>query len=177
MIKATDAAIVANSTMLELLPCWTWLMVCKLELNPREQNTCSKELNSARDPPNEGRGRKRRLLMENFINNLPMPYCMSLHHDFPYEAANLYCKSCKETTLHNKPIHDFICSKCDRKWDELLMQVNLKQNKYSKLQCECIVLSDKQPNSREYPAKYFDSIDKCVEWFREKAIELSKATK
>lgn len=102
---------------------------------------------------------------------------MSLHHDFPYEATNLYCKTCKATTLHNKPIHDFICNKCGRNWDDLLIQVNLKQNRYGKLQYECIILSDKQPNSREFPAKYFDSIDKCVEWYRDQATKIIEETK
>ncbi len=102
---------------------------------------------------------------------------MSLHHDFPYEATYLYCKTCMETTLHNKPMHDYMCSKCSRIWDELLMQVNLKQDKYGKLRYECVVLSDKQVNSQETPVTNFDALEECLEWFREKAVELTEATK
>jgi hypothetical protein len=102
---------------------------------------------------------------------------MSLHHDFPFETTKLYCKTCKETTVHNMPMLDHICTVCGRKWDEILLRVNLKQNEYGKLQYECIIQSDKPVNSREYPSTIFDSIDECVTWFKEKATELTEATK
>ncbi len=102
---------------------------------------------------------------------------MSLHHDFPFESSKLYCKTCKETTVHNMPMLDHICSVCGRKWDEILLRVNLKQNNYGKLSYECIILSDKPANSREYPATSFESMDDCIAWFREKATELTEATK
>ena len=102
---------------------------------------------------------------------------MSLHHDFPFETTKLYCKTCNETTVHNMPMLDHICTVCGRKWDEILLRVNLKQNEYGKLQYECIIQSDKPVNSREYPSTVFDSIDECIPWFKEKDTELIEATK
>jgi uncharacterized protein YlaI len=102
---------------------------------------------------------------------------MSLHHDFPYEATYLYCKTCKAKTLHNKPMHDYVCTKCNTVWDELLLQVNLKQNKYGKLSYECIIHSDKTANSPDIPATTFDTLQECMDWLREKAGELTEATK
>ncbi len=98
---------------------------------------------------------------------------MSLHHDFPFEATNLYCKSCKEKTLHNKPMHEYVCSKCGRTWDELLLQVNLKQNKYGKTYYEAIELSDKPVNATEVPTKTFDHIDDALAWLKEKAEKIA----
>ena len=98
---------------------------------------------------------------------------MSLHHDFPYEATHLYCKSCKTKTLHNKPMHEFICTKCGRSWDELLLQVNLKQTKYGKLRYECILFSDKIINNSETPSTNFNTLEECAYWLKEKIEKLS----
>ena len=57
------------------------------------------------------------------------------------------------------------------------MQVNLKQNKYGKLRYECTIFSDKQVNSQEIPVTNFDTLEGCLDWFREKAVELTDATR
>ena len=71
-------------------------------------------------------------------------------------------------------MHEFICTKCGRTWDELLVQVNLKQNKYGKLVYECIVLSDTPINNSETLSTYFDSREECAFWFKEKTKDLSQ---
>jgi len=97
---------------------------------------------------------------------------MSLHHDFPYAPKKLYCKMCKAVTLHSEDFNDFICNTCGRKWDDLLLQVNLRQDLYGKPRYEGVVLSEKPANARDYVTKTFSSIYSCIEWLREETEEL-----
>ena len=114
---------------------------------------------------------------DRFISNLSKHYGMSLHHDFPYEATYLYCKTCMAKTLHNKPIHEYTCSICCSVWDELLLQMNIKQNKYGKLSYQCILLSDKPANSPDYSTTKFDNLEESLDWFKKKAEELVETIK
>jgi len=102
---------------------------------------------------------------------------MSLHHDFPYTAKKLYCKTCKTVTLHSEEFNDYKCDACGRKWDQLLLRVNMRQNQYGKTQYQGIILSEKPANSRNYVTKTFDSLDACTIWFREKAEEIETTIK
>ena len=102
---------------------------------------------------------------------------MSLHHDFPYTAKKLYCKTGKTVTLHSEEFNDFKCDTCSRKWDDLLIRVNMRQNQYGKIQYEGIILSEKPANSRNYVTKSFDSLDSCMKWFRENAEALEVTIK
>jgi tRNA(Ile2) C34 agmatinyltransferase TiaS len=99
---------------------------------------------------------------------------MSLHHDFPYTAKKLYCKPCKATTLHTEELHDFKCYKCGRKWDDLLISVNMRQSQYGKTRYEGIILSEKPANARDYVTKTFERLDDCLKWVREEAEKLEK---
>lgn len=100
---------------------------------------------------------------------------MSLHNDFPYAAKKLYCKTCRAVTLHSKDFNDFKCKTCGRKWDDLLLQVNMRQGQYGKTMYEGIILSEKPANARDYVTKTFSDLDQCIRWFREEAEKLQIA--
>jgi len=100
---------------------------------------------------------------------------MSLHHDFPYTAKKLYCKTCNAVTLHSEEFNDYKCDTCGRKWDDLLIRVNMRQNQYGKTRYEGTILSERPANARDYITKTFDSLDDCLKWFREEAEKLEKA--
>ena len=97
---------------------------------------------------------------------------MSLHNDFPYAAKKLYCKTCKAVTVHSEDFNDFKCGTCGRKWDDLLLQVNMRQGQYGKAQYEGIIFSEKPANARGYVTKTFSSLESCIAWFREEAEKL-----
>jgi hypothetical protein len=97
---------------------------------------------------------------------------MSLHNDFPYAAKKLYCKLCKAVTVHSEDFNDFKCKTYGRKWDDLLLQINMRQGQYGKAQYEGIILSEKPANARGYVTKTFSDLDKCMNWFREEAEKL-----
>ena len=99
---------------------------------------------------------------------------MSLHHDFPYTAKKLYCKTCKAVTPHSEEFNDYKCDTCGRKWDDLLIRVNMRQNQYGKTQYDGTILSERPANARDYITKTFDSLDTCIEWLREKATALQE---
>jgi len=99
---------------------------------------------------------------------------MSLHNDFPYAAKKLYCKTCKAVTVHSEDFNDFKCGTCGRKWDDLLLQVNMRQGQYGKVQYEGIVLSEKPANARGYVTKTFSDLESCIKWLREKADALEE---
>ena len=100
---------------------------------------------------------------------------MSLHHDFPYAAKKLYCKTCKAVTPHSEEFNDYKCDTCGRKWDDLLIRVNMRQNQYGKTQYDGTILSERPANATGYVTKTFDSLDDCLKWFREEAEKLEKA--
>ena len=100
---------------------------------------------------------------------------MSLHNAFPYAPKKLYCKTCKAVTLHSEDYNDFKCDTCGRKWADLLIQVNMRQNKYGKPRYEGVILSEKPTNARDYVTKTFGSLESCIEWLREKAETLENA--
>ena len=102
---------------------------------------------------------------------------MSLHHDFPYMTKKLYCKTCKTITLHTQDFNDFKCAICGKKWDDLLIRVNMRQNQYGKTQYDGTILSEKPANARDYVTKTFDSLDSCIEWLREKATAVQEEIK
>ena len=97
---------------------------------------------------------------------------MSLHHDFPYTAKKLYCKTCKAAALHSEDFNDFKCDTCGRKWDDLLLQVNMRLDQYGKTKYEGIILSERPANARGYITKTFYSLDDCLKWFGEEAEKL-----
>lgn len=97
---------------------------------------------------------------------------MSLHNDFPYAAKKLYCKTCNAVTLHSEDFNDFKCGTCGRKWDDLLLRVNMRQGQYGKTMYEGILLNEKPANARDYTTKTFSSLDRFMNWFREEAEKL-----
>jgi hypothetical protein len=99
---------------------------------------------------------------------------MSLHNDFPYSSKKLYCKTCKAVALHSEDFNDFKCSTCGRKWDDLLLQVNMRQDQYGKPRYEGVVLSEKPANARNYVTKTFSSLESCIEWLSEEAENLTR---
>lgn len=100
---------------------------------------------------------------------------MSLHHDFPYAAARLYCKTCKKETLHTQNYWNYTCDECGRVWDDLLLRVNVRQDQYGKIHYDCILASEKTVNSTEYPAVTVESLDECIQWMRSKATDIQEA--
>ncbi len=99
---------------------------------------------------------------------------MSLHNDFPYSSKKLYCKACDAVTLHSEDFNNFKCSTCGKKWDDLLLQVNMRQDLYGKPLYEGVILSEKPANARNYTTKTFSSLDSCIEWLREEAENLTR---
>ncbi len=92
---------------------------------------------------------------------------MALHYDFPYQSAELYCKTCKKTTIHTSTNIDYKCEVCGRKWTGSLLKVNINQDTYGKIHYECVDLRDKPVNSVEYPRTVFDNLDDCLNWLKE----------
>ena len=97
---------------------------------------------------------------------------MSLHNDFPYSSAKLYCKTCKKATLHTWSFTHFICDECGRKWDDLLLRVNVRQHQYGKILYDCIITSEKPMNSIEYPAETFESLQECLDWMKTQVAKI-----
>ena len=111
------------------------------------------------------------------ISNPKIIMAMALHYDFPYQSTELYCKTCKKTTLHSSSNIECKCNECGRKWDGSLFQVNIKQDEYGKIIYECIDLREKPLNSVDYESTVFDDIGECYEWIRVKNKEIKEALK
>ena len=118
------------------------------------------------------------MFRKDLVKNISNPtriLAMALHYDFPYQSTELYCKNCKNITLHTSTNIDHKCNECGRKWDGSIFQVNIKQDEYCKIIYECIDQREKPIHNVDYAVTVFDDIEECYEWMRAKNKEISEA--